>query len=279
MTRRSIIPPRPGQVRLRGSSPMAKLSRGDYDQRIRKLQEELNAKARWIKETGQRVMIIFEGRDTAGKGGAIRAIAERLNPRMCHVIALAKPSEREATQMYTQRYVAHLPSGGEMVLFDRSWYNRAGVERVMGYCSEKDVKKFLARVPQLERAITDDGILLFKYYLTCDQKEQEKRLQERLSDPLKRWKLSPIDLEARDKYVDYTKAREEMLKATHTKFAPWTLVDFNDQKVGRLTLLRHLLDHLPAKSRPLAKVKLPPLAGQPKRERFEALRPIREFTG
>jgi polyphosphate kinase 2 len=246
----------------------------DYNKRLRELQEDLNQRARWVKETGQRVLIMFEGRDTAGKGGTIRAISDRLNPRMCRIVALAKPNEQEATQMYIQRYVAHLPSAGEIVLFDRSWYNRAGVERVMGYCSEKDASKFLKLVPTFERAMVDDGVLLFKYYLTCDQKEQEKRLQDRLSDPLKRWKLSPIDLEARDKYSAYTKARHAMLKATHTKHAPWTLVDFNNQKVGRLTLIRHLLDQMPGKKRPLAKVKLPPLDGKPKREEFQDLKPI-----
>ena len=258
---------------------MGKLSKEEYADHLRSMQEELNEMARWVKETGQRMLIIFEGRDTAGKGGAIRAISDRLNPRMCHVVALAKPSEREATQMYFQRYLRHLPSGGEIVLFDRSWYNRAGVERVMGYCSKKDVELFLDRVPRLERAITDDGILLSKYYLTCDQAEQEKRFQERLTDPLKRWKLSPIDLEARTKYNEYTKAREAMLKATHSKNAPWTLVDFNDQKLGRLTLLRHLLDHTPFKKQAPPKLKLPPLSGKPRRERFGALRPIRSFRG
>ena len=241
------------------------------------MQVELNGLARWVKETGQRIIIIFEGRDTAGKGGAIRAISDRLNPRMCRTVALAKPSEAEATQMYLQRYIAHFPSGGEIVLFDRSWYNRAGVERVMGYCSEKDVKAFFKRVPKLERAITDEGILLFKYFLTCDQKEQEKRFQERLTDPVKQWKLSPIDLDAREKYDDYTRAREAMLKATHTPHAPWTLIDFNDQKLGRLTLLRDFLDRVPDKRRPKIQIKLPQLKKKLSRERFGKLRPIPAF--
>jgi polyphosphate kinase 2 len=256
---------------------MGKLTKEAYAEHLRDMQAELNDMGRWVKETGQRMLIIFEGRDTAGKGGAIRAISERLNPRMCNVVALAKPSEREATQMYFQRYLSHLPAGGEIVLFDRSWYNRAGVERVMGYCSDREVKAFLELAPKVERALTEDGILLFKYYLTCDQAEQEKRLQERLSNPLKRWKLSPIDLDARERYGEYTRARAKMLEATHTKYAPWTLVDFNDQKAGRLTLLRHFLDHTRHKRRPLPKVKLPPLSGKPKRERFGALKPIRTF--
>jgi polyphosphate kinase len=256
---------------------MVRLNRQDYAKQLREMQQELNDMARWVKETGQRMLIIFEGRDTAGKGGAIRALSEKLNPRMCRVVALSAPSERERTQMYVQRYMPHLPSGGEIVLFDRSWYNRAGVERVMGYCTEKEVKDFLVKVPKLERAMTDDGILLFKYFLTCDQEEQEKRFQERLTDPLKRWKLSPVDLEAREKYDDYSKAREAMLKATHTKSAPWTLVDFNDQKLGRLTLLRHLLDRTSGNRIGMPKGKLPPLKHKAKRERFGSLKPIPAF--
>ena len=256
---------------------MSKLKREKYEELLRGMQAELNDMARWVKETKQRVLIIFEGRDTAGKGGAIRAVSERLNPRMCHVVALAAPSEREATQMYVQRYIPHLPSGGEIVLFDRSWYNRAGVERVMGYCTEKEAKDFLERTPKLERALTDDGIILLKYYLTCDQEEQEKRLQERLDDPVKRWKLSPIDLEARTKYDDYTRARHAMLEATHTKFAPWTLVDFNDQKLGRLTLIRDLLDRLPNTRVPDATPDFAPLTGRPAKERYGVLQPIPMF--
>ena len=254
---------------------MAKSTSEVYAKHLRKMQEELNDLARWVKETGQRILIIFEGRDTAGKGGAIRAFSDRLNPRMCRVVALAKPSELEATQMYIQRYVSHLPSGGEIVLFDRSWYNRAGVERVMGYCSKKQAEEFLERVPELERALTHDGILLFKYYLTCDQKEQEKRFQERLNDPVKQWKLSPVDLEAREKYEEYTDAREAMLKATHSKHAPWTIIDFNDQKSGRLTLLRDFLDRLPDGRKPMLKTKVPPLSKKKLgRERYGRLKPI-----
>jgi polyphosphate kinase 2 len=256
---------------------MGNLKKEQYEKLLEPMQVELNEVARWVRDTGQRLLIIFEGRDTAGKGGAIRSIEDRLNPRMCRVVALAKPSEREAGEWYFQRYVSQLPSAGEIVLFDRSWYNRAGVERVMGYCTEDQVKTFFKLTPGFERAITDDGILLFKYYLTCDQAEQEKRFQERLSNPLKRWKLSPVDLESREKYEAYTKARMEMLDATHTKYAPWTIVNFNDQRVGRLTLLRHLLDHIPAKRRPLAKIKLPELVGKPKTEKFGKLKPIRSF--
>ncbi len=253
---------------------MTKLKRKDYEKLLEPLREELVAMAWWAQETKQRILVLFEGRDTAGKGGAINVIADVLNPRQCHVVALGKPSERERGQWYFQRYAPHLPAAGEIVLFDRSWYNRAGVERVMGFCSEAEAKAFLEAVPGFEKALVDDGILLFKYWLTCDQAKQEERFAERLDDPLKRWKLSPIDLAAREKYGDYTKAREAMLKATHSEAAPWTLVDFNDQKRGRLTLVRDLLGRLPDKKMPAAVVELPPLQGPAKKERFGVLKPI-----
>ena len=253
---------------------MSHLKRKEYDHLLEPLQEELACVARWVEETGQRLLVLFEGRDTAGKGGAIHAIAEHLNSRICHVAALGKPSEREASQWYFQRYVPYLPAAGEITLFDRSWYNRAGVERVMGFCSEAQAKAFLHQVPKFEKQLVKDGILLFKYWLTCDQDEQEKRFAERLNDPLKRWKLSPIDLAARTKYADYTKAREAMLKASHTKYAPWTLVDFNDQHRGRLTLIRHLLDRLPDKKVPDQKLTFPPLKQKPHKEKYGVLDPI-----
>ncbi|MDO8377300.1 MAG: polyphosphate kinase 2, partial [Aquabacterium sp.] len=221
------------------------LSKKDYEDLMEPLELQLNNLARWLLHSGKRLAVVVEGRDTAGKGGVIAAIADTLNPRLCRVVALPKPSERERTQWYFQRYVQHLPAAGEIVLFDRSWYNRAGVERVMGYCSESEAQAFLKQTPTFEKLLVDDGLLLCKYWLTVDQAEQEKRFAERLQDPLKRWKLSPIDLQARAKYAEYGVAREAMLKATHTAHAPWTLVDFNDQKRGRLTLLRDLLDRLP----------------------------------
>ena len=221
------------------------LKRTKYEKLIEPMSGELVAMARWAAATGARIVVLFEGRDTAGKGGAIRAVSEKLNPRQCRIVALAKPSERESTQWYFQRYIANLPAAGEIVLFDRSWYNRAGVEKVMGYASDTQVESFLAHVPAFERMLIDDGIVLFKYWLTSDQAQQEERFAERLEDPLKRWKLSPIDLAAREKYAEYNQAREAMLKATHTKHAPWILVDFNDQKLGRLSLIRDLLDRLP----------------------------------
>ena len=258
---------------------MKKLKRKDYEALLEPLQLDLVAMARWVQHAGKRVVVIFEGRDTAGKGGAINAIAEHLNPRQCHVLALPKPTEREASQWYFQRYVPHLPGAGEILLMDRSWYNRAGVEKVMGFCTDAQYKAFLQQAPAFEKLLTDDGILLFKYWLCCDQDKQEERFAERLDDPLKRWKLSPIDVQARAKYDEYTKAREAMLKATHTPNAPWTLVDFDDQKRGRLTLIHHLLERLPDTRVPEAKVEFPPLKAKPRKERYGVLEPIADYRG
>ena len=253
---------------------MSKLNRMDYEALLHPMQAELVKMARWVQHSGQRVLVLVEGRDTAGKGGAINAIREHLNPRQCRVVALPKPTEREAGEWYFQRYTAHLPAAGEIVLFDRSWYNRAGVEKVMGFASDAQVEAFLRATPQFERQLVDDGILLFKYWLCCDQQHQEKRFAERLNDPLKGWKLSPIDLEARKRYRDYTRAREDMLKATHTRHAPWTLVDFNDQKRGRLALVRDLLERLPDTAVELPKIEFPKLKGKPARERYGVLKPL-----
>jgi polyphosphate kinase len=256
---------------------MAKLKRKEYEAELEKLQIELNGMARWLQHTGKRLVVLFEGRDTAGKGGAIHAIADCLNPRQCHVVALSKPSEREAGQWYFQRYVPHLPAAGEVALFDRSWYNRAGVEKVMGFASEAQVANFLKQAPVFERQLVDDGVLLFKYWLAVDQEEQEKRFAERQVDPLKRWKLSPIDVQAREKYADYGRARDTMFKATHHRYAPWHVVDFNDQKLGRLNLIRHLLDHLPEQAVPEPVVDLPPLKGKPGKERYTGpVKPIKK---
>jgi polyphosphate kinase len=251
------------------------LSKKDYVEKLEPMQVELNRMARWLQAGGKRLLVIIEGRDTAGKGGVIAAISDTLNPRQCHVVALAKPSDRERTQWYFQRYVPHLPAAGEIALFDRSWYNRAGVEPVMGFCTPEQTALFLKQTPAFEKLLIDDGLLLFKYWLTVDQAQQEERFAERLEDPMKRWKLSPIDLKAREKYADYTKARQRMLDATHTKSAPWTLVDFNDQRRGRLALIRHLLDHLPDTKVPEEEMVFPPLSGKPLRESFRgSLKPI-----
>ena len=256
---------------------MSGLKRKDYEAALEPMKLELVAMAHWVQHTGQRLVVLFEGRDTAGKGGAINAIADTLNPRQCHIAALPKPSEREAMQWYFQRYSAHLPAAGEITLFDRSWYNRAGVEQVMGFATPAQVKAFLKQAPVFEKLLVDDGILLFKYWLSCDQAEQEERFAERQQDPLKRWKLSPIDVQARERYVEYTRAREAMLKATHTEDAPWTLVDFNDQRRGRLTLIRNLLDRLPDTRVPPNGMELPPLQGKPRKERYGVLKPIPDY--
>ncbi|MDH5833178.1 polyphosphate kinase 2 [Luteimonas kalidii] len=256
---------------------MKPLKRKEYEAALAPMQVELVALSRWLQHAGKRLLVIFEGRDTAGKGGAIGAIADQLNPRQCRVVALPRPNERESGQWYFQRYVPHLPAAGELALFDRSWYNRAGVEQVMGFATAAQVKAFLRQAPVFERQLVDDGILLFKYWLCCDQARQEERFQERLCDPLKRWKLSPVDVEARVRYDDYTRARETMLAATHTRHAPWTLVDFNDQKRGRLTLIRDLLDRLPDTHVPPPDLDLPPLAGRPRRERYGVLHPLPAF--
>ena len=249
----------------------------EYSKLLKPMSEELVAMARWARVTGARIVVIFEGRDTAGKGGAIGAVRDKLNPRQCRTVALSKPSEEAQSQWYFQRYVEHLPHAGEIVLFDRSWYNRAGVERVMGYCSEAQAAAFLEQAPVFEKQLTDDGILLFKYWLTTDQANQEERLRERLDDPLKRWKLSPVDLAARDKYDDYTWAREAMLRATHTDNAPWTLVDFNDQKRGRLTLIRDLLDRLPDTHVEPPTIEFPDFDGALQAESYGMLEPIKDF--
>jgi polyphosphate kinase len=256
-----------------------KLARSDYQARLEQLQVELNQLARWLQHTGGRMLVLIEGRDTAGKGGVISAIADALPPRVCRSVALSKPSEREVTQWYFQRYVARLPAAGELVLFDRSWYNRAGVEAVMGYCKPEQTETFLRQAPVFEKLLVDDGILLLKYWLTVDQAQQEERFTERLNDPLKRWKLSPVDLQARQKYEDYGRARDRMLQATHRRRAPWTLVDFNDQRRGRLTLIRHLLDQVPDTHLAEPQVDFPMLPGKPKRERFGGpLKPIRSVV-
>ena len=256
---------------------MEKLKKKKYEALLEPLLHELSDAARWIAETGQRLVVVFEGRDTAGKGGSIHMFANTLNPRQCRVVALSAPSDRERGQWYFQRYAEHLPATGEIVLFDRSWYNRAGVERVMGFCTEREAKDFLKNAPAFEKLLVDEGILLYKYWLCCDQEKQEERFEDRLNNPLRRWKLSPVDLAAREKYDDYTRAREEMLMATHTSYAPWTLVDFNNQAIGRLTLLRDLLDKLPDTKLPIPDVEWPPLKTKPGHERFQALQPIEHY--
>ena len=244
------------------------MKRKKYESELEPLQVELNNVARWLQYTGKRMVVLLEGRDTAGKGGVINAIAQRLNPRQVRIVALAKPSERERSQWYFQRYVDHLPAAGELVLFDRSWYNRAGVEKVMGFCTDAEYKHFLGAVPVFEKTLVDDGLLLYKYWLAVDQEEQERRFAERAEDPLKRWKLSPIDLKARERYVEYGQARDAMFKVSHTQHAPWYLVDFNDQRRGRLALIRHLLDQVPDFHLPPEPLTMPKLGHAPAKERY-----------
>jgi polyphosphate kinase len=244
----------------------SRMKRKAYEKELRKLQVGLCHLQEWVKEKKLRVIILFEGRDAAGKGGTIKAITGSLDTRDYRIAALPKPSEQETTQWYFQRYVAHLPSAGKFVLFDRSWYNRAVVEPAMGFCSQKEYEAFLEAVPAFEKLLTDDGIILLKYWLAVDQVEQEERFAERADDPLKRWKLSPVDLAARQKYAEMGKLRDVMIERTHAINAPWFVVDFNDQKRGRINLIRHLLQQVPFDDKPIAEVKLPKLKGKPKSE-------------
>ena len=246
---------------------METIKRKAYEEALEGLHVELVALQRWIIANNQRVVIVFEGRDAAGKGGVIKAIEQPLNNRYVHTVALGKPNDSERSQWYFERYVSHLPSAGELVLFDRSWYNRAGVEPVMGFCTPAQHKQFLKDCPVFERLITKDGLILLKYWLCVDQEEQEERFAERANDPTKRWKLSPIDLKMREKYVEYGKLRDIMLRATHTKYAPWYLVNFNDQKRGRLNLIAHLLKQLPKREKLGGPLPLPKLHGKLHKER------------
>jgi polyphosphate kinase 2 len=222
-----------------------KLGRKAYDEELAKLEVDLVKLQEWIKHAGLKVVVVFEGRDTAGKGGTIKRITNRLSPRVVRVAALPTPTEREKTQYYLQRYIAHLPAAGEMVLFDRSWYNRAGVERVMGFCSDKEYEDFMLICPGFERTLVETGIILVKYWLDISQEAQEKRFQERRVDPRRRWKLSPMDLEARNRWDEYTQARDVMFARTSTEYAPWYVIDANVQRMARLNCIKHLLSVIP----------------------------------
>ena len=217
----------------------------DYVRELRRLQVELVKLQEWIRHENLRVVMLFEGRDAAGKGGAIKRITESLNPRICRVVALGTPTEREKTQWYFQRYVAHMPAAGEMVLFDRSWYNRAGVERVMGFCTEQQYQEFMQSCPEFERMLLRSGIILLKYWFSVSDAEQERRFQDRMNKPTKRWKLSPMDLESRRHWAEYSRAKDEMLAVTDTKQAPWFVVNAEDKKCARLNVIRHLLSMIP----------------------------------
>ena len=239
---------------------MKPLKRKDYEARLKPLQLELAAMARWASHCGARIVVVVEGRDTAGKGGAIGAITEHLNPRQCRVVALPKPSEREATQWYFQRYIAHLPAAGEIVLFDRSWYNRAGVERVMGFCTDKEYQDFMRQAPEFERHLVSSGVHLIKFWFSVSQAEQRRRFKEREGHPLKQWKLSPIDKASLDKWDDYTRAKEQMFFETDTADSPWTVVKSDCKKRARLNAMRYVLHKLPYNGKALDQVgKLDPL--------------------
>ncbi|MBP0596091.1 polyphosphate kinase 2 [Paraburkholderia sp. LEh10] len=234
-----------------------RLKNRQYEKELAALHVELVKLQEWVVQTGAKVCVLFEGRDGAGKGGAIKAITERVSPRIFRVVALPAPTDREKTQMYIQRYLPHLPAAGEIILFDRSWYNRAGVERVMGFCTEEQVQHFLKVVPLIEHAITQSGIILLKYWLEVSEEEQTRRLEARISDGRKVWKLSPMDLLSYSRWYDYSRARDDMFAATDTDLAPWFVVRSDDKKRARLNLITHLLDSIPYKTMPREKVKLP----------------------
>jgi polyphosphate kinase 2 len=244
-------------AKAKGSKQEGKLKRKKYDKQLRRLHVELVKLQEWVKHKGLKVCVVFEGRDGAGKGGTIKAITERVSPRVFRVMALPAPTEREKSQMYSQRYLSHMPAGGEVVIWDRSWYNRAGVERVMGFCPEERAKRFLEVVPHVEKLMLESGIILLKYWLEVSPEEQTRRLTARIDDGRKIWKLSPMDLESYSRWHDYSRARDEMFKATDTKWAPWYVVRSDDKRRARLNVIHHLLSKIPYKKVPRDKVKLP----------------------
>jgi len=238
-------------------TPSKKLNRKEYEKDLRKLQAKLCQLQEWVKYKGVRVIIVFEGRDAAGKGGTIRALTERVSPRVFRVVALPAPSDREKSQMYFQRYMQHFPAAGEVVIFDRSWYNRAGVEYVMGFCTKEQHSRFLERCPEIEKYIADGGIRLIKIWMEVSDKEQKRRFEARIKDPRRQWKLSPMDLPSRSKWFEYSRARDLMLKATDTKWAPWHILRSDDKRRARLNCIAHILSQIPSKKVAREKVKLP----------------------
>jgi polyphosphate kinase 2 len=246
-----------GKEKASSAAPKEKLKRKDYDKALAKLHVELVKLQEWVKYKGLKVCVVFEGRDGAGKGGTIKAITERVSPRVFRVIALPAPTEREKSQMYGQRYIPHLPAAGEVVIWDRSWYNRAGVERVMGFTPEDQVKRFLKIIPLFEKLMVDSGIILIKYWLEVSMEEQTRRLEARIDDGRKIWKLSPMDLKSYSRWYDYSRARDEMFAATDTDFAPWYVARSDDKKRARLNIITHLLEQIPYKSAPRERVRLP----------------------
>ncbi len=249
---------KPSQVRKDKAGKTAeRMGRKDYESALEKLQGDLVQLQLWVKRAGAKVCIVFEGRDGAGKGGTIKAITERTSPRVFRVVALPAPTERQKSQMYAQRYIEHMPAGGEVVIFDRSWYNRAGVERVMGFCTDEQAKTFLKMVPAFERVMVDSGIILLKFWLDVSEDEQTRRLKQRINDPRKIWKLSPMDLESYSRWYDYSRARDEMFSSTDTAWAPWYFIRSDDKRRTRLNIIKHILRTVPyEKSRP-EKIELP----------------------
>jgi polyphosphate kinase len=253
---------KPKSVVLGSSATTAGLKIGtdcNYDKEMRKLQIELAKLQEWVKHKGLKMVVLFEGRDAAGKGGAIKRITEPLNPRICKVVALGTPTEREKTQWYFQRYIPHLPAAGEMVLFDRSWYNRAGVERVMGFCTDEQYREFMGTCPEFERILVRSGILLVKYWFSVSDEEQERRFRGRMNDPAKRWKLSPMDMESRKHWAEYSRAKDEMFSLTDLKNAQWHVVNSENKKAARLNVIRHLLSLIPYEDLTPKPLPLPPL--------------------
>ena len=252
--------------------PAAKLSRSAYEQELRRLQGELVAVQEWVKATRRRVVVVFEGRDAAGKGSTIKRVTEFLNPRVARIVALPVPTERERTQWYFQRYIQHLPAAGEIVLFDRSWYNRAGVERVMGFCTPEEYRRFLHQCPAFERMLVEEGILLRKYWFSVSDEEQERRFRSRLEDPLRQWKFSPNDLLTREKWVEFSKAKDEMFVHTDIPEAPWYVVEAEVKRHARINMIAHLLSTLPYEHVEVSRIELPP---RPPEQDYE--RPPREL--
>jgi polyphosphate kinase 2 len=249
---------KPKAVKPAASAEKKPLSRAEFDKELQRLQRELVIMQEFVRARGLKIVVIFEGRDAAGKGGVIKRIMERTNPRVCRVVALPAPTERERTQWYFQRYVAHLPAGGEIVLFDRSWYNRAGVERVMGFCTEGEYEEFMRSCPEFERMLVRSGITLIKYWFSVSDEEQEQRFQARVHDPMRRWKLSPMDLESRARWVEYSRAKDEMFRYTDIKHAPWWVVEADDKRRARLNCIAHLLSMVEYEDLTPPPLELPP---------------------
>ena len=241
----------------RVSPPGAKMRTKEYEEQMRQLHVELVSLQEWVKATGAKIVVVFEGRDTAGKGGVIKRITERVSPRVFRVVALSAPTEREKSQMYIQRYLPHFPAAGEVVIFDRSWYNRAGVEPIMGFCTQEETDRFLEMAPQVEKAMVDSGIILLKYWLEVSAEEQTRRLEGRIHDGRKTWKLSPMDLESYSHWFDYARARDAMIEATDTGWAPWFVANTDDKKRGRLNIISHLLSQIPYEKQPELDITLP----------------------